>query len=893
MTERTSPEITIMRRSGGNTAPVLIVPITPESRRVFRLMTEDYIELRFSLADPVEFMIGDYVEDELFGRFTVTEKQSPAFNESAGAYSYSLRFDAYYMAWENRLFMLTTTASGARVRKETSWTLTGTLAAHAREVVNNLDVLGYLYGGSGFTVEIDSSTVSKAGQAIAITYDGTGIISAMNAMAEAFCTEWWVTGNVIHFGKCEHGDVMTFSQEDNMYAVSPQRNRETYANRVYFFGGTRNIPDTYGKTLSFTVTETVTRDGHVLFRDGTRPMTPDMLIRGGMEASGEFGAFSIGLSTPSRSDARVEVTRSGEFGIEVPRLNLAFAVRLVGEDLPGTVTFSYSLKYTLSGAGFTHTLWETERTVTDSGSGTDDAGRVTRVETTVPALSEQHYLIPGDFTLSLEISPIRSDGTSAQCFIDSASLPEGAACRFVCRATSAGCRLTYEGNGYDVSFNPFHAGPVTEDFSFFTFTDGGSFAGPPEGFGPGSSYTLGFSDGKSDGVDITKVPLSFWSSEYQDPSSLMKIGENRLRLPASRPGGYIDSPSADGGERTVEKAVVLDHIYPRCVLTVTGVTETRRKDTEENADGTDTHWNWTQYTLTASLMDGSPFPFRRNHVKAGVTLQARFLTPEDAGITAADAPCRLAGMTFDVLLGTDGEGNPAYTLKRNTDYGAKLPNETLRPAEGDPFVLIGWDVEALPSLGLLEAAERELEAAAEEYMAALEEDRFVFRCTMFPDSMRSLDALPAPGRRVKVVFAGREKTSRVLGFAMKLDMPWDSPEYEVGETEAYSRLRALESRISGGGAAAGGTVTEDGGSGQGQDLSGYLTAEEAAGTYATKDEAAQWSDPDTATEAGLTAGGVTKTLLKSSAIDYPQKVVGIMTEDEYLGALDAFFPNRQ
>lgn len=893
MTERTSPEITVMRRSGGNPAPVITVPIAKESRRVFRLMSDDYIELRFNLASPVEFMIGDWIDDELFGRFVITEKQSPALNESTGAYSYSLRFDAYYMAWENRLFMLTTTASGRRVRKETSWILTDTLAAHAQEIVNNLEALGYRYGDMEFTVEIDTATVTKAGQAISISYDGTGIISAMNAMAEAFGTEWQVKGNVIRFGKCENGDIMTFSLEDNMYAVSPQRNRDTYTNRVHFFGGTRNIPDTYGRTLSFTVTETMTKEGIALFRDGSRPITPDMLIRGGMEATGEFGAFAIGLSTPSRSDSRLEITRAGEFDIEVPKLDLMAAFRWVGDNLPQTLTGVYTLDYVLSGEGFTHTLWEAERTVTDSGTGTGEGGRVARVETTVPALSVTHHLTEGAYTLSLRITPAQPEDPRVTYFmVDSASLPEGSGCRFICRATSARCILTFGGNDYGVSFNPFYVSSGMEDFSFFTFMDGNSFGTTPEGFGPGSTYTLGFSDGESEGLDITRVPLSFWSGAYSDPSSLMKIGENRLRLPSSRPGGYIDSPYATDGERIVEKSVVLDHIYPRCVLKVTGVTGTRRKDSTENADGTETYWNWTQYTVTASLKDGSPFPFRKSHIKAGVTLQARFITPEDAGMAAADAPARLAGMTFDVLLGSGADGEPEYTLRRNTDYGAKLPNETLRPDVGDPFVLLGWDVEALPSFGLVAAAERELEAAAEEYMAALED---IFRCTMFPSSMRALDRLPSEGRRVRVLFAGKEKTSRILGYTMKLDMPWDFPEYEVGETEAYSRLRLLESRLAEGAASAGGTVTADadGQSGQVPDMSPYLTADEAAETYATKDDAASWTDPETETETGLTVGGVTKTLLKSSAIDYPQKVVGVMTENEYLGALDAYFPNRQ
>lgn len=49
-------------------------------------------------------------------------------------------------------------------------------------------------------------------------------------------------------------------------------------------------------------------------------------------------------------------------------------------------------------------------------------------------------------------------------------------------------------------------------------------------------------------------------------------------------------------------------------------------------------------------------------------------------------------------------------------------------------------------------------------------------------------------------------------------------------------------------------------------------------------------EPESGNEAGLNVNGTSKTLLKSSAIDYPAKVVGKISEQEYLGALNTFFP---
>ena len=49
-------------------------------------------------------------------------------------------------------------------------------------------------------------------------------------------------------------------------------------------------------------------------------------------------------------------------------------------------------------------------------------------------------------------------------------------------------------------------------------------------------------------------------------------------------------------------------------------------------------------------------------------------------------------------------------------------------------------------------------------------------------------------------------------------------------------------------------------------------------------------EPSSGNEAGIDIRGTSKTLLKSSAIDYPAKVVGLISENEYLGALNTFFP---
>lgn len=53
-----------------------------------------------------------------------------------------------------------------------------------------------------------------------------------------------------------------------------------------------------------------------------------------------------------------------------------------------------------------------------------------------------------------------------------------------------------------------------------------------------------------------------------------------------------------------------------------------------------------------------------------------------------------------------------------------------------------------------------------------------------------------------------------------------------------------------------------------------------------------WVSPEPASgnEAALTVNGVTKTLLKSSAIEYSDKAVGLISETDFRSALNTFFP---
>lgn len=79
-------------------------------------------------------------------------------------------------------------------------------------------------------------------------------------MADTWECEWWITENIIYFGRCGFSSPVDFKVGDlmdneNVNVNSMQRSdsQTTYITRVYAFSSTRNIPATYQKSLIFDV----------------------------------------------------------------------------------------------------------------------------------------------------------------------------------------------------------------------------------------------------------------------------------------------------------------------------------------------------------------------------------------------------------------------------------------------------------------------------------------------------------------------------------------------------------------------------------------------------------------------------------------------------------------
>ena len=235
----------IIQKSQGKT---FSAPLCEGSLVHRELMGDHYIQLVFKTAEAEHFRLGDYCETD-FGRFELTDLYEPEANTDEGGFTYSLRLDAYYMKWKNKIVKFIP----SNQQSEMAFTLTRDLAGHMELFMSNLNYLGekdsnYLFNGTtAFTFDIDYTHISK--KMMAVSYDSLTLIEALDQYASLWECEWWVTDNVIHLGRCEGSvSVGTFELNKNVAQMSRAQGSKQYITRLYVFGSERNIPANYRKS---------------------------------------------------------------------------------------------------------------------------------------------------------------------------------------------------------------------------------------------------------------------------------------------------------------------------------------------------------------------------------------------------------------------------------------------------------------------------------------------------------------------------------------------------------------------------------------------------------------------------------------------------------------------
>lgn len=268
--------ITIYKKNGEVRCEV---GINEGSIRKYSLMKEDYILLKFSLEYKVPLEIGDYVDlseyissydhekfrdanDYTTKMFIVDRNYFPTYNSNTGGWDYSVQINAYYYLWGNKVLKYNPEHGDA----ETAINLTDTIDKHLELITKSLLAAGLKYKANGkedaeFGVDVDADVAKKGVKFI--TYDSVSIFDALKLIAETYECEWWVDTSTIHLGyrKITDTDLEYYKGEiplvmhENIQKASTSKASGTYANRLYAFGGTVNVPTHYRDALDFTVTK--------------------------------------------------------------------------------------------------------------------------------------------------------------------------------------------------------------------------------------------------------------------------------------------------------------------------------------------------------------------------------------------------------------------------------------------------------------------------------------------------------------------------------------------------------------------------------------------------------------------------------------------------------------
>lgn len=243
----------IYRHSG---LVAIALPDIPEGAVVHReLMGDHYCKVKFTLSDCIILYTGDYIENS-FGRFELTSGYKPKYNEQTSGYDYELQFDAYYFKFSNKMCKYLPYSTS----NETSFNLTSTIDVHLGVIIKNINTLcekdaSYKYNGNNYSFALRNFPADKVNTSRLVQYNSLRIIDAIGAIADAFECEWWFEDNIIYVGKCELSGSTNFSQGVNVADLKSSESSQAFANRIFAFGSTRNIPSNYRASSSADLTK--------------------------------------------------------------------------------------------------------------------------------------------------------------------------------------------------------------------------------------------------------------------------------------------------------------------------------------------------------------------------------------------------------------------------------------------------------------------------------------------------------------------------------------------------------------------------------------------------------------------------------------------------------------
>lgn len=252
--------------------------------------------------------------------------------------------------------------------------------------------------------------------------------------------------------------------------------------------------------------------------------------------------------------------------------------------------------------------------------------------------------------------------------------------------------------------------------------------------------------------------------------------------------GYIENVNVVKSDaQAIEGVVKFDDEYPKVSCTVSAIKT--YESTVDNEDGTKKTATFWQVTSNDSFATS----FETSWIKKGLNLMIRF---ESGALT---------GMEFEVNFKIIDQVN-YFEIVANDTYGRTLPDSVMCPKIGDKFYLYNWDASKITETPLISDAQEALYVRAKNYYKKSMVDNSNFTCVLdsekfFNHGTYNYHPLGEQVKLINPLFSDTDKdgkhyrNSRIIGIEIKLDIPYDSPTYIVGEKAAYSRLGQLEDKV--------------------------------------------------------------------------------------------------
>ncbi len=252
--------------------------------------------------------------------------------------------------------------------------------------------------------------------------------------------------------------------------------------------------------------------------------------------------------------------------------------------------------------------------------------------------------------------------------------------------------------------------------------------------------------------------------------------------------GYIENVNVvKSDSQAIEGVVKFEDEYPKVSCVVSAIKT--YESTVDNEDGTKNTATFWQVTSNDSFATN----FETSWIKKGLNLMIRF---ESGALT---------GMEFEVSFKIIDNVN-YFEIVANDTYGRTLPDSVMCPKISDKFYLYNWDASKITETPLISDAQEDLYARAKNYYKKSMVDNSNFTCVLdsekfFNNGTYNYHPLGEQVKLINPLFSETDKdgkhyrNSRIIGIEIKLDIPYDSPTYIVGEKAAYSRLGQLEDKV--------------------------------------------------------------------------------------------------